>query len=60
LQLAHKDKNKVRGIYNRSERIKERRVMMQKWSDHLDQLRNGNGTVASVPVSKKVKKNAAK
>jgi integrase len=60
LQLAHKDKNQVRGIYNRSERIKERRVMMQKWSDHLDQLRNGNGTVASVPVSKKVKKNAAK
>ncbi len=43
LQLAHVDSNKVRGIYNRSERIKERAKMMQRWSDRLDKLR------ASVP-----------
>jgi integrase len=39
LQLAHADKNKIRAVYNRSERIKERTKMMQKWSDHLDKLR---------------------
>jgi integrase len=41
LQLAHADKNKIRAVYNRSERIKERTRMMQKWSDHLDKLRAG-------------------
>ncbi len=39
LQLAHSDKNKIRAVYNRSERIKERARMMQKWCDHLDKLR---------------------
>jgi integrase len=39
LQLAHSDKNKIRAIYNRSERIKERARMMQKWSDRLDALK---------------------
>lgn len=38
LQLAHADKNKIRAVYNRSERIKERARMMQRWSDHLDKL----------------------
>jgi integrase len=39
LQLAHKEKDKVRGAYNRAERIAERKALMQKWSDHLDELR---------------------
>jgi len=39
LQLAHKDRNKVRAIYNRAQRLGERRRMMQAWADYLDQLR---------------------
>lgn len=46
LQLAHMDGNRVRGIYNRSERLPERRRMMQAWSDYLDQLRDGGNVVA--------------
>lgn len=40
--LAHKDKNPIRGIYNRSPYWAERVAMAQWWSDYLDQLR---GTV---------------
>jgi integrase len=46
LQLAHADSNKVRSIYNRSERIKERTRMMQAWSDYLDNLRDAGNVVA--------------
>lgn len=34
-QLAHCERNEVRGAYNRAEYIKERRAMMQSWSDYL-------------------------
>jgi integrase len=40
LQLAHRDSS-VRAIYNRSERLEERRAMMQRWADYLDELRRG-------------------
>ena len=39
LQLAHRERNKVRAAYNRAERIAERRKMMQAWADYLDTLR---------------------
>ena len=39
LQLAHKERNEVRAAYNRAQRIEERRQMMQKWADYLDELR---------------------
>ena len=39
LQLAHKEKDKVRGAYNRAERIAERQKLMRDWSNHLDKLR---------------------
>jgi len=39
LQLAHRDRNKVRAAYNRAERLAERRTMMQTWADYLDGLR---------------------
>jgi integrase len=39
LQLAHKEKDKVRAAYNRAARLKERTVMMQFWADYLDGLR---------------------
>lgn len=34
-QLAHCERNEVRGAYNRAEYIKDRRAMMQSWSDYL-------------------------
>ncbi|WP_035422961.1 tyrosine-type recombinase/integrase [Asticcacaulis benevestitus] len=37
--LAHKDKNEVRGIYNRSPYWAERVEMAQWWSDYLEELK---------------------
>jgi integrase len=39
LQLAHKERDKVRAAYNRAARLKERTAMMQFWADYLDGLR---------------------
>ncbi len=39
LQLAHKPANRTRAIYNRSEKLDDRRALMQRWSDKLDSLR---------------------
>lgn len=39
LQLAHAERNEVRGAYNRAQRLGERRKMMQAWADYLDGLR---------------------
>lgn len=41
LQMAHKERNRVRAAYNRAQRLEERRKMMQAWSDNLDGLRDG-------------------
>lgn len=38
-QLAHKERNKVRAAYDRSERLADRKAMMQSWADYLDSLR---------------------
>jgi len=35
-QLAHKERNAVRGAYNRAEYLPERRAMMQQWASMLD------------------------
>ena len=48
LQLAHKDRDVVRQVYNRSARLAERRKMMQAWADYLDVLRASTGNV--VPI----------
>ncbi len=40
-QLAHGEPNAVRRAYTRGEYWDERVVMMQDWSDYLDQLRDG-------------------
>lgn len=45
LQLAHKERNKVRAAYNRATRMAERRAMMQSWADYLDGLRTGANVV---------------
>jgi integrase len=43
LQLAHQERNEVRAAYNRAQRLDERRSMMQKWADYLDELRAEEG-----------------
>ncbi|MEJ2124709.1 MAG: integrase arm-type DNA-binding domain-containing protein [Alphaproteobacteria bacterium] len=40
-QLAHVERNKVRGAYNRAEYIITRREMMQWWADYLDEQAGG-------------------
>ena len=37
-QLAHAEHDSVRSAYNYAEYLTERREMMQKWSDYLDEL----------------------
>jgi integrase len=39
-QLAHKEKNSVRGAYNHASYFEQRRNMLQKWADFIDDLRN--------------------
>ncbi len=39
LQLAHRERNKVRAAYNRAQRLEERRKMMQAWANYLDSLK---------------------
>lgn len=40
-QLAHKEANKIRAVYNRAEYAGERREMMQWWGDYVDALHAG-------------------
>lgn len=40
-QLAHCERNEIRGAYNRAEYIGERIRIMQHWSDYLEKLRTG-------------------
>ncbi len=41
-QLAHQERNKIRGAYNRAEYLEERIEMMHWYADHLDTLRLKN------------------
>ena len=36
MQLAHADKNIIRGTYNHAQNLDERRKMMQDWCDIVD------------------------
>ena len=45
LQLAHKERNEVSAAYNHATYLKERRVMMCEWANHLDKLRRGADVV---------------
>ena len=38
-QLAHCERNEIRGAYNRAEYLVERHKMMQAWANYLDQLK---------------------
>jgi integrase len=46
LQLAHAERDEVRGAYNRAQRLADRRKMMQAWADYLDSLRAPRAVVA--------------
>jgi len=37
-QLAHQDQNSVRAAYNRAQYLVERRAMMERWADRLDEM----------------------
>jgi len=45
LQLAHAERDEVRGAYNKAKKLPERRKMMQAWSDYLDSLKAGGKVV---------------
>lgn len=40
-QLAHCERDEVRGAYNRAEYLPERRKLMQWWGDYLDKVKAG-------------------
>jgi integrase len=48
-QLAHTDRSKIRGTYDHSKHIAERRKLMQSWADYLDKLKSKN-TVIPFPA----------
>ena len=39
-QLAHAERNSVRAAYNYAEYLEERRRMMQRWANYLDELKS--------------------
>ncbi len=41
LVLAHKDKDKVRAVYNRAKKLNERRALMEQWANLTDTWRKG-------------------
>ena len=41
-QLAHCERNAIRGAYNRAEYLKERKRMMQWWGDYLESVASGS------------------
>lgn len=48
MQLAHVQRNKVKGAYNHAKYLKQRTVMMQWWADYLDeQLAKGRRALAA-------------
>ena len=48
-QLAHRVPDSLGDAYNRTKFLKERRTMMQKWADYLDQLRRGAEVIPLKP-----------
>ena len=44
-QLAHSERDEVRGAYNRAEYLPERKKMMQAWAKHVEALRQGANVI---------------
>ncbi|MBK7591490.1 MAG: tyrosine-type recombinase/integrase [Betaproteobacteria bacterium] len=51
-QLAHCERDEVRGSYNRAEYLPERTAMMQQWADMIDALAQG---AKVIPLQRKAK-----
>jgi hypothetical protein len=51
-QLAHCERNEIRGAYNRAEYLPERTKMMQQWADMLDALAKG---AQVIPLQRRAK-----
>lgn len=51
-QLAHCERDEVRGSYNRAEYLPERTAMMQQWADMIDALAHG---AKVIPLQRKAK-----
>jgi integrase len=51
-QLAHKERNKVRGSYNHANYLPEREAMMRDWANYLNQLRRGDKIIPFRKVAK--------
>lgn len=51
-QLAHCEKDEVRGAYNRAEYLPERVKMMQAWADLVDEMQKGENKVT--PIKRKI------
>ena len=49
LQLAHQERNEVSAAYNHATYLKERRVMLCDWANHLDKLRRGADVIPLAP-----------
>ena len=45
-QLAHKVKDPLGRAYNRTEFLEDRRQMMQRWADYIDELRGSTNSLA--------------
>ena len=51
-QLAHAERNKVRASYNQAEYLEERRVMMQKWANLIDEIAKDQNKVTPIKKAK--------
>lgn len=52
-QLAHSERDDVRAAYNRAEYLPERKVMMQQWSDYVDEVRLTGDIASSITLTEK-------
>ncbi|NMV42056.1 tyrosine-type recombinase/integrase [Ralstonia insidiosa] len=51
-QLAHTVRDPLGRAYNRTKHLSQRRAMMQRWADYLDELKNGAKVLQfSAPIS---------
>ena len=53
--LAHVDKDEVRSAYNRADYIERRRLMMNWWSEHIQQAATGSLSVSAVQANRGLK-----
>lgn len=50
--LSHVDKDKVRSAYNRTDYLERRRVLMNWWSDHIEEASKGSNSITGLKAMK--------